>query len=65
MIKYGSIEYFTLEGLRDKLRDRHYDKLDLQYLDKLKMEIDLKIKAINQQYHEQLQRPTHSRVAES
>ena len=56
MIKYGTIEYFTLEGLRDKLRGHQYDKLDLLFLDKLKMEIDIKLKAIQNEYTERLQR---------
>ncbi len=46
MIKYGDIEYFTLLDLQDNLRSRRYDKLDLSMLDKLRNEIDIKIKRI-------------------
>lgn len=46
MIKYGSIEYFGLLTFQDKLRDRGLDKLDLVNLDKLRCEIDIKVKAI-------------------
>lgn len=55
-IKYGDIEYFTLEGLRDKLRAWKYDKLDLEYLDKLRMEIDIKIRAIHNEYTNRIKR---------
>lgn len=47
-IKYGSIEYFTLLGLRDELNYTSLNKLGLQNLDKLKFEIDVKIAAINE-----------------
>jgi len=46
MIKYGDIEYFTLLDLQDNLQSRRYDKLDLSMLDKLRNEIDLKIRRI-------------------
>ena len=46
MIKFGSVEYFRLIYLRDKLGIEDYNKLDLLYLDKLKMEIEIKIKQI-------------------
>jgi hypothetical protein len=51
-IKYGTVEYFTLEGLGDKLRAYSLDKLDLQYLDRLRMEVDMKIKAIQMEYND-------------
>ena len=46
MIKFGDIEYFTLLDLRDNLQSRRYDKLDLFNLDKLRNEIELKIRRI-------------------
>lgn len=46
-IKYGDIEYFTLVDLQDKLKRFDYDKLDLQYLNNLRNEINLKIEAIH------------------
>ena len=45
-IKIGSIEYFSLLGLQDKLRSSQYDKFDLITLDKLRYEVELKIKEI-------------------
>jgi predicted nucleotidyltransferase len=46
-IKYGSIEYFTLLDLEDKLKSWKYNKLDLLTLDTLRAEVEMKIKAIN------------------
>lgn len=47
-IKFGDIKYFTLLNLRDKLiYNRDYSKLDLVNLDKLIIEIELKIESIN------------------
>jgi hypothetical protein len=46
-IKYGDIEYFTLLDLRDKLKYFQYDKLDLVNLDKLRIEVAIKIEAIH------------------
>ena len=51
MIKYGDIEYFSLLNLQDKLKAWSYTNLDLQYLDKLRMEIDIKIKAIHEEHN--------------
>ncbi len=48
MIKYGSIEYFELLSFNDKLKSRHLDKLDLQNLDRLRFEVQIKIEAINE-----------------
>lgn len=47
MIKSGSIEYFELLTFRDKLKSFRLNKLDLNYLDKLRMEVDLKIEEIH------------------
>ena len=47
MIKFGSIEYFELLTFRDKLKSFRLNKLDLNYLDKLRMEVDLKIEEIH------------------
>lgn len=49
-IKYGSVEYFQLESLYDKLKWWGYDKYDLLFLDKLRMELQLKIKAIEHEH---------------
>lgn len=46
-IKFGSIEYFTLRTLQDKLRSRTYDQLGLINLDKLRDEIDNNVKVID------------------
>jgi len=46
-IKYGSIEYFMMLDFRDRLKYRNLDKLDLEYLDRLRGEIDSKIEVIN------------------
>jgi hypothetical protein len=46
-IKYGSIEYFMMLDFRDRLTYRNLDKLDLEYLDRLRGEIDSKIAVIN------------------
>jgi len=53
MIKYASIEYFTLLDLRDKLLYRDYDKLDLISLDRLRNEVETKILQIHTQHNEQ------------
>jgi len=47
MIKFGDINYFTLINLQDKLKYVAYDKLDLNYLDKLRMEVDIKVEQIH------------------
>ena len=49
-IKFGDIEYYTLHELRDKLMYWGYNKLDLNYLDKLRTELDIAIKAIDLEY---------------
>lgn len=54
-IKFGSIEYFELLHLRDKLRSRHLDKLDLLSLDRLRTEVAFKIDAINKKQNDYLQ----------
>lgn len=53
-IKFGSIEYFELLSLRDKLKSRHLDKLDLLSLDRLRNELSIKIEAINEVENERL-----------
>lgn len=53
-IKFGDIEYFEILSLQDELKYWKYDKFNLSYLDKLRMEIDLKIKAINQEYNDRI-----------
>lgn len=59
-IKYGSIEYFALLNLQDRLKLWSYDKLNLVYLDKLRAEIDMKMKAINFEYTEQIKKSNGS-----
>lgn len=46
-IKFGDIEYFTLLELQSRLKFLGYNKLDLLCLDKLRYEVEVKIKAIN------------------
>lgn len=46
-IKYGSIEYFMMLDFRDKLKYKNYDRLDLEYLDRLRGEIDSNIAKIH------------------
>lgn len=46
-IEFGSIEYFELLSFQDRLKGFGLNKLDLQYLDKLRMEVELKVQAIN------------------
>jgi len=48
-IKFGDIEYFTLLDLESKLKRWDYNKLGLTTLDKLRHEVDVKIKAIHLQ----------------
>jgi len=45
-IELGTIEYFTLLDFSDMLKAWKYDKLDLQNLDKLRLEVEQKIAAI-------------------
>lgn len=45
-IKYGSVEYFTLLDLNERLQAWKYDKLDLLNLDKLRSEVEMKIAKI-------------------
>ena len=45
-IDYGTVEYFTLLDLSDRLKAWKYDKLDLLNLDKLRLEVEQKIAAI-------------------
>jgi hypothetical protein len=51
IIKFGDIEYFELLTLRDRLKYWKYDKFDLEYLDKLKAEIDRKIESIHLEHN--------------
>jgi hypothetical protein len=53
MIKFGDIEYFTLLELQSKLIYRGYDKLDLLTLDKLRNEVEMKIRAIHLKHEEE------------
>lgn len=53
MIKYGTVEYFELLNLQDKLKAWKWDKLDLLNLDKLRIEVDMKVKAINQVHNDE------------
>lgn len=50
MIKYGSIEYFTLLELQDTLKSPKYSKLDLITLMKLRTEIAIKLGAIHDKH---------------
>jgi len=54
MIKYGSFEYFSLLELRKNINSLQLDKLGLDSLDKLRFEVDLKIKASEADYNEQI-----------
>lgn len=45
-IKFGDIKYYTLLNLRDKINSRSFRDVDLISLDKLKIELEIKIKAI-------------------
>jgi len=47
-IKYGSIEYFSLLEFQDKIRSDRYDKFDLPSLNKLRLEVEIKIKQLQQ-----------------
>jgi hypothetical protein len=57
MIKYGSVEYFELLDLRDRLKAWKYDKLGLQNLDRLRNEVSIKIEAIHLASKEQKANP--------
>jgi hypothetical protein len=56
MIKYGSIEYFSLLELYNSIKGWKYDKFGLENLDKLKLEIEIKIKASEHEYHERIRK---------
>lgn len=58
MIKYGSIEYFSLLELKKNLGGQSLNKLDLQYLDKLRLEVDQKIKVSDLEYNERIKVPS-------
>ncbi len=47
MIKFASMEYFTLLKLQSELRAFDFDRLDLINLDRLRDEIDIKVESIN------------------
>jgi hypothetical protein len=53
-IDYGTVEYFTLLDLSDRLKVWQYDKLDLQNLDKLRFEVEQKLAAINHERDEKI-----------
>lgn len=53
-IKYGSIEYFTLLDLQDKLKYWDYKRLGLLTLDTLITEVDMKRKAIELAHTEEI-----------
>lgn len=55
-IKFGSVEYFELLSLQDKLRGWRYDKLDLEYLDKLRHEVNIRVKAAQMEYTESIKK---------
>ncbi len=46
-IKFGDIDYFCLLDLQDKLKYIGYNRLDLEFMDKLRGEIHIKIRAIH------------------
>ncbi|MES2829657.1 MAG: hypothetical protein V4687_15960 [Bacteroidota bacterium] len=54
-IKFGSIDYFELLSLRDKLQSRHFDKLGLDNLDKLRNECCMKIESIHYEHNQSKQ----------
>ena len=58
MIRFGDIEYFTLLELRDRLKARQWDKLDLLNIDRLRNEVEIKIQQIHLQ-EEEYQKNNH------
>ena len=58
-IEYGSTEYYTLLNLKYQIENRGYNKLDLVALDSLRSEIDLKIKAIYEEFNRMRQENKH------
>ncbi len=53
-IKFGDIEYFTLLELERKLKARDLDRLGLVCVDKLRMEVYIKIQQINLEHNERI-----------
>lgn len=51
-IEYGSIEYFELLSLEQYLNGYRLDLLDLENLDRLRAEVERKIKAANMLHNE-------------
>lgn len=47
MIKFGDIEYFELLSVQDYLKGRVLDRLGLVNVDRLRIEVDMKIAAIH------------------
>lgn len=56
MIKYGSMEYFRLLELKRDISGFGVDKLGLENIDKLRMEVDIKLKASENEYHNDLRK---------
>ena len=50
VIQFGSIEYFELLNFRDKLMNRHLDRLDLLQLDRLRNEVEIKVLSIHEKH---------------
>lgn len=55
-IKFGSVEYFELLSLQDKLRGWRYDKLNLEYLVKLRDEVNTRVRSAQLEYTESIKK---------
>jgi hypothetical protein len=56
MIKYGSIEYFKLLELKSNISGYGIDKLDLENMNKLRLEVDIKLKASEDAYNDYIRK---------
>ncbi len=53
-VVYGTIEYFELLGLQDKLKQQVYNKFDLPSLDPLRAQIYNQIEAADEKRRNQI-----------
>jgi len=58
-IEFGSLEYFELLGLQDKLKGYRLDGLELENLDRLRSEIERKVEAIHLVRKQQIESKRH------
>jgi hypothetical protein len=56
MIKYGTPEYFKLLELKRDISGFGIDKLSLENIDKLRLEVNIKIKASENEYNERIRK---------